>query len=215
MWTFTRVGGPLYASIARERYLGCGAGAATFTGEDFFLNHFGLAPYERALAAGRLPLARRAHLDPMRAALYYAFWQLYAPGIDLDQLGLFPGARIVTPLLLTMRRLGYLELREGRLHLTERGFDRYHDLERWVTYHLIEPLWEEMLEEHPPRDRPRRRATSSRAAHSGAWVAGRGLRREAPALARSRPYRDGGRRSGSRGRRRRGGRCYQTRRIVV
>ena len=151
MWTFTRVGGPLYASIARELYLGCGAGAATFTGDDFLVNHFGLAPYERVLAAGRLPLARRAHLGPRRAALYYAFWQLYAPGIDLVRFrGMFPGAAAVAPLLDMLRRLGYLELREERLHLTERGFDRYHDLERWVTYHLIEPLWEELLEEHPP-----------------------------------------------------------------
>jgi oxygen-independent coproporphyrinogen-3 oxidase len=158
VWTFSRIGGPLYASIARERYLGCGAGAATFTGEDFLLNHFGLAQYERALAAGRLPLARRAHLDPVRAALYYAFWQLYAPGMDLDRFRVLPGARFVTPVLQMMRRLGFLELRDGRVHLTERGLDHYHDLERWTTYNLIEPLWEEMLEEHPPRDRPGGRA---------------------------------------------------------
>ena len=37
----------------------------------------------------------------------------------------------------------------GRTYLlTERGFDRYHDLERWVTYQLIEPLWTQMLAEH-------------------------------------------------------------------
>jgi oxygen-independent coproporphyrinogen-3 oxidase len=60
-----------------------------------------------------------------------------------------------------LRRLGYLELEGGRLRLTGRGFDRYHDLERWVTYHLIEPLWEEMLEEHPAG---RRRTPSARAA---------------------------------------------------
>ena len=154
VWTFTRVGGPLYASIAREFYLGCGAGAATFTGSDFFLNHFGLDRYRDALAEGRLPLARRAHLDPVRAALYYAFWQLYAPGLDLDRFALlFPGARWVAPLCRALRQTGHLELDGGRLRLTERGFDRYHDLERWVTYHLIEPLWEEMLQEHPARER--------------------------------------------------------------
>lgn len=188
VWTFNRIGGPLYASIARERYLGCGAGAATFTGQDFLLNHFALVPYERALAVGRLPLARRAHLDPVRAALYYAFWQLYAPGIDLDQLRLLPGARFVTPLLSAMRRLGYLELGDGRLHLTDRGFDRYHDLERWVTYHLIEPLWEELLEEHPPHDRPRHRAHGSRAQRSaGDWMVGPGLRRRRAGARRCEP----------------------------
>jgi coproporphyrinogen III oxidase-like Fe-S oxidoreductase len=150
VWTFTRRGAPLYASIAREFYLGCGAGAATFTGADFLVNHFALAPYERALASGQLPLARRARLGPRRAAAYYAFWQLYAAGIDIARFKqLLPGAGSLTPLLATLRRLGYLEQQpDGRLHLSGRGLDRYHDLERWVTYHLIEPLWEELLEEH-------------------------------------------------------------------
>ncbi len=60
----------------------------------------------------------------------------------------------------TFTRVGgplYASLREGRLHLTKAGFDRYHDLERWVTYHLIEPLWEEMLREHPASDPGSRR----------------------------------------------------------
>jgi oxygen-independent coproporphyrinogen-3 oxidase len=156
VWTFTRLGAPLYASIAREFYLGCGAGAATFTGTDFLVNHFGLAPYEQALAEGRLPLARRARLGPRRAAAYYAFWQLYAPGIDITRFEQFlPGAGSLTPLLAALRRLGYLEMqRDNRLHLSGRGLDRYHDIERWVTYHLIEPMWEEMLEEHHTTTRP-------------------------------------------------------------
>jgi coproporphyrinogen III oxidase-like Fe-S oxidoreductase len=164
VWTFTRLGAPLYASIAREFYLGCGAGAVTFTGTDFLVNHFGLAPYERALTGGRLPIARRARLGPRRAAAYYAFWQLYAPGIDVARFEqLFHGAGSVTPLLAALRRLGYLERqRDRRLHLSERGFDRYHDVERWVTYHLIEPLWEEMLAEHPPRDRPQAHGSRDR-----------------------------------------------------
>ena len=149
VWTFNRVGGPLYASIARELYLGTGAGAATFTGRDFLVNHFGLEQYAAALAAGRLPIARRVRLDAVEAALYCAFWQLYAPGLDLDRFRrLFPGARWIAPLCGVLTRTGHLTRRDGRVRLTQKGFDRYHDAERWVTYHLIEPLWGEMLEEH-------------------------------------------------------------------
>ena len=58
VWTFTRRGGPLYASIARELYLGCGAGAATFTGTDFLVNHFGLGrTRRRSPGAGSRSLA--------------------------------------------------------------------------------------------------------------------------------------------------------------
>jgi hypothetical protein len=46
------------------------------------------------------------------------------------------------------RGLGLLERRDGHLALTSRGFDRYHDLERRVTYRFIEPLWAEMVAEH-------------------------------------------------------------------
>ena len=152
VWTFNRVGGPLYASIARELYLGAGAGAATFTGRDFLVNHFGLEQYAAALAAGRLPIARRVRLDAVSAALYCAFWQLYAPGLDLDRFRrLFPGARGIALLCSVLTRTGHLTCRDGRVRLAEKGFDRYHDLERWVTYHLIEPLWGEMLEEHVDR----------------------------------------------------------------
>jgi oxygen-independent coproporphyrinogen-3 oxidase len=34
--------------------------------------------------------------------------------------------------------------------LTDSGYDRYHDVERWITYQLIEPLWAEMMQEHEP-----------------------------------------------------------------
>jgi coproporphyrinogen III oxidase-like Fe-S oxidoreductase len=157
VWTFTRVGGPLYASIAREFYLGCGAGAATFTGQEFFVNHFGLGSYVAAISEGQLPVARRARLDPRRAALYYALWRLYAPGLDRDRFRrLFPAARSVALLLDGLRWIGYLEVDQGKLRLTERGYDRYHDLEQWVTYHLIEPLWEEMLDD-AEHSQPRRR----------------------------------------------------------
>jgi oxygen-independent coproporphyrinogen-3 oxidase len=150
VWTFTRAGAPLYASIAREFYLGCGAGAATWTGTYFLVNHFGLDPYARALAERRAPVARWTHLDQRRAALYYAFWRLYAPGLDPARLALlFPGARPWSTLLCRVLRLaGQLEPEDGRLRLTNRGYDRYHDAERWVTYHLIEPLWADLSEEH-------------------------------------------------------------------
>ena len=62
VWTFNRAGAASYTSITRPYFLGLGAGAATFAGELFTVNHFGLVQYREALRGGRLPVARVAHL---------------------------------------------------------------------------------------------------------------------------------------------------------
>jgi len=117
VWTFSRPDSPSYTSITRRRFLGLGAGASSFLGRDFLVNHFGVETYVAAVASGRPPLARHLRLGRVAGPAYDAFWQAYAG-------------------------------RVGPHTLTGWELDRYHDLERWVTYHLIEPLWAEMLAEH-------------------------------------------------------------------
>lgn len=148
VWTFNREGSPAYTSITRPYFLGLGAGAASFAGRVFFVNHFGLDQYEEALDAGILPVARLTRLRAPGAAAYRSFWQAYTgvmPAHPSDPLLAHPLSRL---LRLISRWAGWSR-RDGEvLSLTPPGYDVYHDLERWVTYHLIEPLWEEMMNEH-------------------------------------------------------------------
>jgi coproporphyrinogen III oxidase-like Fe-S oxidoreductase len=152
VWTFNRVGAPTYSSITRPSYLGLGAGAASFAGRAFFVNHFGLGQYIDAVDSGHLPVARIARLPGPAAAAYRSFWQAYTGVMPLrsdDPLLSHPVSVVARNL---SRLLGWSERADGAVALTAAGYDRYHDLERWVTYHLIEPLWEEMMAEHdvPP-----------------------------------------------------------------
>jgi oxygen-independent coproporphyrinogen-3 oxidase len=156
VWTFNKVGSPAYTSVTRRRFLGMGAGSTSFAGRDFWVNHFGVTTYCRAVEQGRLPVARRLHLGPVGGSVYDAFWQAYAGAVDCDALAASYTATIgrlaratLAPLLLA----GLLRAVPGGYRLTPRGFDAYHDLERQVTYQLIEPLWAEMLAEHSPRSR--------------------------------------------------------------
>jgi menaquinone C8-methyltransferase len=151
VWTFNRVGAAPYTSITRRRFLGMGAGASTYAGRDFFVNHFGLEQYHASLAAGRLPVARRLHLGRWFGAGYDAFWQAYAGRVDLGALQRSYGgdvSAVAGAALQLPRWLGLLEPCPGGFALTPSGFDVYHDLERLVTYELIEPLWGQMLAEH-------------------------------------------------------------------
>jgi coproporphyrinogen III oxidase-like Fe-S oxidoreductase len=155
VWALRRAGSLPFSSITREFYLGLGAGSASFTGAHYLVNHFSPEAYGGAVAVGRLPIARAAHLRAAAGAAYHLFWQAYAGGFDPRRTrALFPSAGWVAGLASGLgRTLGLVERREGRLVLTRRGFDRYHDLERRVTYRYIEPLWQEMMAEHRPGGR--------------------------------------------------------------
>ena len=149
VWTFNQIGGPAYSSITREFYLGLGAGSASYSGGRFDLNHFGIEPYIQTLDRGELPIAREARLGPWQRAAYYLFWQCYTGRVDLVRFHhLFGRQRSLHTMLATIRRLGWIEEHDGVARLTPDGYDHYHDLERWVTYHMIEPLWAEMMREH-------------------------------------------------------------------
>lgn len=152
VWTFNRPGSPSYTSITRCRFLGLGAGASSFLGRDFLVNIFGVETYIAAVEEGRLPLARRLHLGSVGGLAYDAFWQAYSGHLCVSALASRGGVgaavlRATTSVLVAGGLLAPASP-EGCHALTPRGFDCYHDLERWVTYHLIEPLWAEMLAEH-------------------------------------------------------------------
>ncbi|MBN2113286.1 MAG: radical SAM protein [Acidimicrobiia bacterium] len=158
VWGLRRRDSPGFSSITREFYLGLGAGAASFAGPYYLVNHFSPERYAAALAAGRLPIARTARLGRRAGAAYYLFWQAYAGGFHPARArALFPGAGgLVGAASGLARLLGWGERTAGgRVALTGRGLDRFHDLERWVTYRFIEPLWADMMAEHEaPRPPP-------------------------------------------------------------
>jgi oxygen-independent coproporphyrinogen-3 oxidase len=148
VWTFNRRGSPSYSSITRPFYLGLGAGSASYTGRLFTANEFAVGRYADAIERGILPVARALSLRPPADSAYYLFWQAYAGGfstVDLERrFGRLPAFlwRAVAHLV---EGVGYLLRDSEGYRLTAAGFDRYHDLERWVTYRYIEPLWAELM----------------------------------------------------------------------
>jgi coproporphyrinogen III oxidase-like Fe-S oxidoreductase len=148
VWTFNRVGSPSYTSITRPYYLGLGAGSASFGGGLFTVNHFGLDQYRRAVDAGRLPVARIARLPRPAAAAYRAFWQAYTGEVPIEANDPLLAHPLAATLFKASRVLGWSRRKADVYALTPSGYDRYHDLERWVTYQLIEPLWAELMGEH-------------------------------------------------------------------
>jgi oxygen-independent coproporphyrinogen-3 oxidase len=178
VWTLNRRGAPTYTSITRPRYLGMGAGSASFAGRDLYVNHFGVATYADAVEHGRPPVARWFHLGRWGGAAYDTFWQAYTGGVDREALERSYGrgvAAAATAGLGTAVLAGLLRRVPHGYRLSSRGFDAYHDLEQLVTYELIEPLWAEMLAERTHLDHPEEWAVPERARRGRAWPLARRL----------------------------------------
>lgn len=177
VWTFNRAGAGTYTSITRRRFLGMGAGASSFTGRDFLVNHFGIATYMAAVDAGRPPIARRLHVGGLGGLGYDAFWQSYSGRIRPGDLAAAYGwwALLARTALVGLDVAGVVERDDGQYRPTRRGYDAYHDLERWVTYQMIEPLWAQMLAEHAREGAPVAWAQSHRARRGTIWPAVRWL----------------------------------------
>jgi hypothetical protein len=128
-----------------------GAGSSSFAGRDFYVNHFGVNTYIAAIEHDGLPIARWLHLGRWAGATYDIFWQAYAGGVDRRCLAMSYGSVVAAGAQVSAQPLiaaGLLRAVPSGYRLTARGFDVYHDLERAVTYQLIEPLWAQMLCEH-------------------------------------------------------------------
>ena len=128
-----------------------GAGSASYTGKFFLLNHFCVDLYIEKNYSGSLPIARQFTLPRLISFAYAAFWQAYTGKVDFEQLaqdfGFLPGVLWRT-LFEIFTGFHWFEKQDHIFSLTPVGRDHYHDLERWVTYHFIEPLWSEMIQEH-------------------------------------------------------------------
>jgi len=187
VWTFGRPDGPRYSSITREFYLGLGAGASSFTGRQLFVNHFSVERYASKLERGELPVARTLQLRRAGAAAYWLFWRAYAGRIDPGRFEQLFGnslagrgaLRLAAAMGWMQREPATLAARRTAFRLTPQGQDHYHDVEQWVTYQFIQPLWGEMMLEldSPGSDGVARRRPAPRGA-VGVLLAGAGIERE-------------------------------------
>ncbi|MBI4615955.1 MAG: radical SAM protein [Planctomycetes bacterium] len=144
VWTFNRDPARRYTSITREHYVGMGPSGSSFLGRLFTVNTFDVETYARLLDSERLPVTVRARLSRPAAMAYYLFWRFYEGRADRGRFASLFGRRLerAFPGLFGLMRLLGLLARQGDAYLlTERGFEMFHTVERWVTYRFIEPLW--------------------------------------------------------------------------
>ncbi len=132
VWTFTR-NEHHYSSITRNKYFGIGPGSASYTGDYFWVNTFDINKYITNQLNGKSAIELYKPMKKYEKILYEKFWQLYN------------GQTTSLPVFLYFLLLtGHIRKSDNEFRLTTKGYKLYHNIEQWVTYNYIEPLWKTM-----------------------------------------------------------------------
>lgn len=156
LWTYRRSGvAGRYSSVTRPFFRGIGISASSFNGEGFYVNTFDYDRYLTCIANARPPVSKRYRLSDWENALFYLFWSLYRNELNLALwCDYFPQQKARGRLLFRyLRLLGYLEPISPELWgLTQHGRKAFHRLEEWLTYAMIEPIWNDYATTPRARD---------------------------------------------------------------
>ena len=142
VWGFNRDEGAPFSSVTRERFIGLGAGSATYLPGIFYFNTFSVPEYVRVSSSGELPVALAMRMSVLMEAWYWLYWRLYETAIRKQQVDLhFRGNGDVRRMLWLARALGFATDEGDAWRLTERGAFWIHLLQNHAVLNYIDSVW--------------------------------------------------------------------------
>lgn len=149
IWTFSNEKEACYSSMTRENFLGFGCSATTLLNGQFKINTFSPEAYGNRISHGRLPTSLTLKFSKRQRMVYYLFWTAYSTWVDPKEFQLFFGDKLSSwygAELWLAQRLGWLEKKDGKYHLTLNGVFAYHYFESFYTLKYIDKMWNTLRE---------------------------------------------------------------------
>ncbi|MEI8344440.1 MAG: coproporphyrinogen-III oxidase family protein [Candidatus Omnitrophota bacterium] len=144
VWSFNLNQNGKYSSVTRDYYIGFGAGAASYTGTDFYFNTFSVPEYLRT-ARQRIPVALKMQVSPRLERLFWLYWRFYDTQIPTADYRRLFGRTLDQDfggLLSVLKILGFLApAHDNSLYLTKRGSFWVHLLQNHFALNYVNTLW--------------------------------------------------------------------------
>lgn len=144
IWTFSNVPEAKYSSMTRENFLGFGCSATTLLRNQFKINTFSIAEYQKRIAGNNLPTSLTLRFTKRQRMIYYLFWTAYSTQVDSNAFEKFFGEKLQKYYgfeLWIAKKLGFIAEENGILHMTLKGAFFYHYYENFYTLSYIDKMW--------------------------------------------------------------------------
>lgn len=145
VWSFIRQGATAFSSVTRDRYLGLGAGAASYNGRQFTFNNFSVQAYNEAVEAGRFPTAIGMPISARLERMFWLYWRLYEtrfPKAVYRKLFGSDPERDFTEIFGLLRLAGFVENEtDEELTLNTRGCHWVHLAQNLLALNDVNTVW--------------------------------------------------------------------------
>mgnify|MGYP000011144770 FL=1 len=144
IWTFSNSGTAGYSSMTRDNFLGFGCSATTLLKDQFKINTFSVAEYQKRIEEGKLPTSLTLRFSERQRMVYYLFWTAYSTKVNSKDFEVFfntPLKKAYGPELWLAKKLGFATEENGEYRMTLKGAFYYHYYENFYTLSYIDKMW--------------------------------------------------------------------------
>ncbi|MFA5302380.1 MAG: radical SAM protein [Bacteroidales bacterium] len=155
VWSFLKGNTLKYSSVTRDKYLGLGPSAGTYTGKQFLFNTFNINEYIPLTIRDQIPGSYIMDVSPRLERLFWIYWRLYETKIPLNNYKTLFGSDFMKDYGKWVRiteQLGYAFRKEDQIELTKKGIHRIHLLQNHFALEYINRIWTASTMEHPPEE---------------------------------------------------------------
>ena len=154
IWTFSNNSTSKYSSMTRDNFLGFGCSATTLLYDQFKINTFSVAEYQRRLSENNLPTSLTLRFSKRQRMIYYLFWTAYSTHVnakDFEEFFKTPLSRMYRFEFWLAKKLKFVTEKNGEYKMTLKGAFYYHYYENFYTLSYIDKMWSIMRNEAFPK----------------------------------------------------------------
>ncbi|MFA5444813.1 MAG: radical SAM protein [Bacteroidales bacterium] len=155
VWSFLKGNTHKYSSVTRDKYLGLGPSAGTYTGKQFLFNTFNINEYISLSIRSQIPGSYIMDVSSRMERLFWIYWRLYETKIPLNSYKTCFGSDFMKDYgkwVLITELFGYAHRKEDHIELTKKGIHRIHLLQNHFALDYINRIWTASTMEHPPEE---------------------------------------------------------------
>jgi oxygen-independent coproporphyrinogen-3 oxidase len=154
VWSFNKNHTKPFSSVTRDRYVGFGAGAGSYTQNIFYFNVFSVKEYIGMLKKGKFPISLTMNVSKRMAKLFWLYWRFYETIIPVQEYSKLFNSNIwhdFPGLLKFIKLAGFSEkYTQDIIRLNKQGSHWIHLAQNYFALNYVARIWTRCIKDPFP-----------------------------------------------------------------